>query len=327
MPRSATCILSAYTLDGTGSGQRLKDEDEITEKLRSEDLAWVHLERDHPKTREWLTKNVSYLDPSILDALLADETRPRLLEFETGVMMILRGVNLNENEDPEDMVSIRVWIDEHRIISLRRRKLKAAQDIAERVEAGKGPKNAGDFSVMLTSVLFDRMAPVLTDLDQRTDDAEEEVIETPDASLRAKITDIRKQAILFRRYIAPQRDVLSMLRVSDQKWLAQTHRRYLQENGDRLLRYVEDLDAVRERAAVIKDELANILSDRLNKNMYLLSIIAAIFLPLGFLTGLLGINVGGIPGSDNPDAFYIFSGILTALVLVQVILFRKLRWF
>jgi zinc transporter len=99
------------------------------------------------------------------------------------------------------------------------------------------------------------------------------------------------------------------------------------ENYDHLMRYVEDLDAIRERAQIVKDELANIIADRLNKNLYELSVIAAVFLPLGFLTGLLGINVGGIPGVDNPYAFFIFSGILILLVIIQILLFKKLKWF
>ncbi|MGB2009788.1 MAG: CorA family divalent cation transporter, partial [Cycloclasticus pugetii] len=88
-----------------------------------------------------------------------------------------------------------------------------------------------------------------------------------------------------------------------------------------------DLDTIRERAQIVKDELVTGLSDRLNKNMYMLSVVAAIFLPLGFLTGLLGINVGGIPGANNEAAFWIFMGILALIILAQVWLFKKLKWF
>ena len=62
----------------------------------------------------------------------------------------------------------------------------------------------------------------------------------------------------------------------------------------------------------------------MNKNLYLLSVIAAVFLPLGFLTGLLGINVGGVPGVDDPSAFWIFSGFLSVVVALQILLFK--RW-
>jgi zinc transporter len=86
------------------------------------------------------------------------------------------------------------------------------------------------------------------------------------------------------------------------------------------------MDAVRERATVTQDELASRLSDQLNRRMYVLSIVAAIFLPLGFLTGLLGINVAGIPGAEYPKAFMVFTVGLFALVLFLVWLFRWKHW-
>ena len=115
--------------------------------------------------------------------------------------------------------------------------------------------------------------------------------------------------------------------MADIKWLDESHKRHLQEAYNHVTRYVEDLDAIRERAHIVKDELANMLADKLNRNMYVLSVIAAIFLPLGFLTGLLGINVGGIPGAENTSAFVIFCTILAIIVIAQIIVFKRFKWF
>lgn len=319
-------ILMAYEFDGNGGAVKL-DETSISQSIKDDKLAWVHMDVDHEDTKEWLEREIPYLDQYVVDALLAEVTRPRVTEIGDGAIIILRGVNLNVDAEPEDMVSIRMWIDKHRIISMRKRQLKAVKDIEERIEAGKGPKNSGQFITMLVSKLFERMEPVLTELDERTDDIEENILESPDLSLRASIIDIRKKAIILRRYMAPQKDAVGQLRVSDLEWLDIQNKRHLQENYDRILRYVEDLDAIRERAQIVKDELANIFADKLNKNMYILSVIAAIFLPLGFLTGLLGINVGGIPGAEYGNSFWIFCAILGAIVGVQIYLFKKLKWF
>ncbi len=100
----------------------------------------------------------------------------------------------------------------------------------------------------------------------------------------------------------------------------------LREVGDHLIRHVEDLDAVRERAAVVQEELGARLGDQLNRRMYLLSMIAAVFLPLGFLTGLLGINVAGIPGADYPWACAIFVALLSAVVAGQIWHSRRRGW-
>lgn len=326
MGNSDKHIIFAYGFDGKGAGKALVG-DEISKMIESKKLAWIHMDATHPETRKWLNRETPYLDNFITGALLENETRPRMTQHQDGVLMILRGVNLNENAEPEDMISIRLWIDKHRIISLQRRQLKAVKDIQDTLIAGNGPKTSGEFIGALSAALFKRMEPVLTELDDETDDSEEKILTRPDNALRAHIIDIRMRAIVLRRYIAPQRDAIAQLRMADFKWLDEKDKRHLQESYNQLTRYVEDLDAIRERAQIVKDELANILADKLNKNMYILSVIAAIFLPLGFLTGLLGINIGGIPGAENPNAFWIFLGGMIVIVALQVYIFKKLKWF
>lgn len=145
--------------------------------------------------------------------------------------------------------------------------------------------------------------------------------------LRKDIAAIRKSAILLRRYIAPQKEVMNQLRYADFTWLTAKHTRRIQEMQDTLLRALEDLDAIRERSQVVKDELVNTLSDKLNRNLYVISVVTAIFLPLGFLTGLFGINIGGMPGVDNNNTFMLFAYLLSGIVFFQVVLFKLFKWF
>lgn len=318
-------ILFAKELDGKGGASDLKGAD-IERVLKSQKLGWAHLDVNHPETRGWLKDNIGYLDDLVLDALLAAETRPRVAEIGEGFLLILRGVNLNPGAEPEDMVSIRLYIDQYRIISTQRKQLKAVYDILEKFEKGQGPKDSADLIVSFMSRLFQRMEPVILEMDERMDELEESILESPDVKDRHDITDIRKMAIMLRRYIAPQKDIVGYLRSADTSWLDGLHKRQLQDNQDRLTRYVEDLDAIRERAQVVKDELANILSDRMNKNMYVLSVVAAIFLPLGFLTGLLGINVGGMPGANSDIAFWIVCVLCAGFVMGEYLLFKVMRW-
>jgi zinc transporter len=320
-------ILFALACDGTGGATSLADAETISRELRNPQLCWVHLDVNADEARTWLEREITYLDAIIRDALLAEETRPRSLVFQNGILLILRGVNPHPGADPEDMISIRLWIDADRIISLERRPLPAVYEIADLLRAGRGPKNAGDFLVALVDRLTERLEPVITALDDATDSIEEQVMERPTPTERQPIVDIRRRAIVFRRHLLPQRDVIAHLRLSDQLWLDANHRRHLQENYDSLQRAVEEIDTIRERAQIVKDELTNTLADRLNRNLYMLSVVAAIFLPLSFLTGLLGINIGGIPGANNPEAFWAFLGFLAVLVLCEVSLFKWLKWF
>lgn len=316
-------LVLAYQLDGVGGGQALTAKD-LQERLQPN--YWVHLDINYPAAEHWLHHQAE-LDPHVVEMLAAEETRPRVVEFERSVVVILRGVNLNEDADPEDMVSIRVYIDEQRVISTRRRKLKAVTDLEERIGRGAGPGNGGALLAMLCSRLGDRMEASITRLGELTDDIEQEVLDNPGSNLRHQIVGIRKQAIMFRRYLSPQRDALAKLRSTDLKLFSKSDKRSFQESYDRTVRFVEDLDAVRERAQIVQDELTTLLTDRLNKNTYLLSVIAAIFLPLGFFTGLLGINVGGLPGVEDPMAFWEFSFMLVLLVIIQILVFKWRKWF
>ena len=184
--------LDSYGLPTSGITANEDASARINAALAGSDLTWVHLDINEASSKKWVDAELTFLDPLTLDALFAEETRPRILEFDTGTLLILRSVNLNADAEPEDMVSIRRWIDSSRIISVRKRRLKAVTDLRESIEAGVGPHNAGDFITQLTSRLFERMEPVFTKLDELLDDAEERVIEAADTKYRSQITDIRK---------------------------------------------------------------------------------------------------------------------------------------
>jgi len=300
-------------------GHRALVEDaEIAEALRHPDPAWLHLKADHPDTPDWVSDHLGWLDA---------ETRPRAARIDEGLLVILRGINLNPGAEPEDMVAVRFWIDPARIVSLSRRRLRSLEAVARQIEGGQGPAHAGALLAAVTEEITERIETHLVDLDDRTEALEDIAICGPDAKLREDITDLRREITELRRYIAPQRDALLNIMRSDVEWLTQQDRRELHESHDRTVRAVEELDDMRDRLQLVRDELTNAMSERLNENLYLLSIISAVFLPLGFLTGLMGINLGGMPGANSPYAFWIFTGGLVVLVIALMAFLRWRRWF
>jgi zinc transporter len=100
----------------------------------------------------------------------------------------------------------------------------------------------------------------------------------------------------------------------------------LRETEDRITRYGEDLTAQIERANAPHEQITNNLAERTNRTMYILSLVAAIFLPLGFITDLFGTNLLGAPGADHPSGFGILVSAQAGLAVVVVLIFRWLRW-
>ena len=317
-------LISAIMIDNKGGGRKV-DWKEVNRWKPEDGLIWIHLDYNEKKTREWV-QNHSKLEPLIQEALTAEETRPRCFSRQEGMLVILRGVNLNPGADPEDMVAIRAWIEPSRIITLRHRKVIAVDDIRVAIEGGLGPDNSGDFLVMLCDRLTQRMATVLSDIDDAVDELEDQVLEKESYQLRSSLGNLRREAIRLRRYLAPQREVMLRLFTEKAPWLDETDRARLREVGDRVTRYVEDLDSARDRAAVVREELESRIAEQMNKTMYILAILTGIFLPLGLLTGLLGINVGGIPGTENPYAFIVVCSLLVAFAIIQAWIFKRMKW-
>lgn len=317
-------LITAYLLDGNGGGQQFTW-DEIRQWQPNQGTLWVHIDYTQEYARNWLS-NESGLEGIIVDNLLAEENRPRTAVFKKGLLLALRGVNLNPGADPEDLVSIRLYATEQLIISSRKRRLLSIGDIRQSIEQGDGPQNSAEFIVFLCDRLVIRLGDIIDDVDEAVDQLEEEALQSQKAEIRQKLSHIRHETITLKRYLAPQRDAMARLHTEKVAWLDDEERMQIREISDRVIRYVEDLDSARERAAVIQEEITSQLSEQMNQRMYILSIVAAIFLPLGFLTGLLGINVGGIPGTDDSAAFWEVLAGLVVISLLQIIIFRHKNW-
>ena len=317
-------LIQAYILDGKGGGKQVGWRD-INSWQPEQGLLWLHLDYSFSEVQKWLTEK-SGLDEVISEALTEEDSRPRCTLFHDGLLLGLRGVNMNPGADPEDMVGIRIWFENNRIISTRRRRLLSIADIKATIEQGNGPETLDDFLVQITGRVMERMRQVIDDLEDSVADLEDQVLSAENRQLRTRLADLRRQAISLRRYLSPQREALSRLLTEKISWLEDISRIRLREVSDQLSRYLEDLDEARDRAAVTQEELVNRLSEQMNNKMYLLSIVAAIFLPLGFLTGLLGINVGGIPGAESKLGFTIFILLLIIVVIFQIWYFKKKKW-
>ncbi len=298
---------------------------EIEEYKKEMGLIWLHLDYSNKDSIKWLT-NESKIDILAIEALLTEETRPRTIILEDSVLLALRGVNLNPNSDPEDMISIRLFINENIIISTKKRDLLSVRDIVDSFKLNKGPKNSSEFIVTLTNNLTSRMENTISEMEERSSNLEESVLDSNNFEKRTEISTIRKEAISLRRYLSPQKDAISRLYHENISWIDEYKKNQLREINDQVIRYIEELDSIKDRIALTQEELSNKLNEQMNIRMYVLSVISAIFLPIGFLTGLLGINIGGIPGSSNKDAFMIFIVFLLIIVSIQLYVFRKKKW-
>ncbi len=316
----------AFAFGPDGKGGQIEAPVSATSTPASEGgFTWVHVNASGENGQRWLAE--AGFDAITLAALTASETRPRATLYGETVLLNLRGVNLNPGAEPEDMVSLRLLLSASLVVTVERRELIAVDDVIGGLGRGPGPGGPGDLVARLALRIADRAEPVVAALNERIDDLEEDVQDTgAGGGLRGELADIRRMAIMMRRYMFPQRDALSSLEIEDLGWLGLHSRARIREATERITRLAEELDAIRDRAQVVHDMVMDIRSEAMNRQMLLLSVVSAIFLPITFITGLLGINVGGIPGATSPLGFWSVAALLVAMALGLVGLFRKMGY-
>ena len=309
-------LLYSLLFDGNGGA---------SDATSGDGLLWSHLNYSKPQARKWLREKSS-LPPSIVNLLQAEETRPRAYADDDALVVVLRGVNTNPGEEPHDMVSVRACMTESRIITTRSRRIFSVMDIHDALRAGKGPRSSGDFLATLVARLADRIGDFVNFIEERVDDAEVALADGTTVELRREVNELRSKIATVRRFLAPQRDAIDRLCRQPVSWIGDQQLQILREEADRLTRYLEDLDLARERAILLREEFLATVAQEQNSRMYVLSIVAAIFLPLTFVTGLLGMNVGGLPGLENPSGFAISVFVMIAASIVVVAYFRWRKW-
>lgn len=316
-------LVCAYLLDGRGGGRQI-GWDEVRRRRPEDGLLWVHLDRRMDDARGYIRAHRE-IEPVLVEALIGEESRPRVTPQGEHLMVLLRGVNLNPGADPEDMVSIRIWISRGLIITLRHRRLRAVDALRQEIAAGRGPCNEGDFLVMLVGGMIERMGPVIEDLEEEVDGLENRVLLEDTPNLKGRLGELRHTVIALRRYLSPQRDAMVKLVAEPVPWLQDSARDNLRELANRTVHIVEELDSVRERATVVQEEIATRLAERMNRTMYVLTVVAAVLLPASLVAGLLGMNVGGLPGADEPLAFAVTIGVMVLLGVAEVIVMRWMK--
>ena len=322
MSNADQAFLWAYDIGADGTITTV-DKAAITSPVAPNSYRWVHLQSDESDAEQLL--DTLALPSSVADSLMALQTRPRVLPIKEGALIFLRGINANPGADPDDMVSLRLWLTPTLMVTARRqnRRLMSVQDPREMIESGEAPATTAELLVTLLTRIADRIHDKIEDIDEQL--AQYETADALNKQDRQQLAMLRRQTAIIRRHLAPQRDALDTL-IRLPNLINDSLIFELRDQADRMTRYVEDLDLARERSLVLQDELRNQIADQQGIRMYVLSMITAIFLPLSFLTGVFGMNVAGLPGTEAPDAFTTLMMAMGGIAVVMLIAMLWKRW-
>jgi zinc transporter len=290
---------------------------------RGPGFVWIHVDSvDEPELSMLTGVDI----PEVAaNALVATETRPRCERIEEGAIVNLRGPGAAGVDVSDRLVSIRMWVRRGKVNSLTRRPLAATATVIGQMKAGF-VLDPGDLVAAFAREISRELDPEVAELGDMLDDCESELESRNIYHLRGNIARIRAEAIAYRRFVAPDRDALATLAQLEFDWLHEDDRLHIREAADRFARMAEELEAVRERSALLHEQLTDLRAEEIDQRSLLISIVAFIFLPLTFITGLLGMNVKGIPYADEPWAFWGVCGVCVLIGALVLAWFARRHW-
>ena len=319
-------LLFGRVLDGKGGAREIGWDEALAWRAKNVDeVLWLHVNRACPGVCEWLQSALRVPEPTA-QLLISDQTRPRAFREKDTLVATLRDLNFNPGAEPEDMISMQLWSDGTHFVTLRRAPQQSPNEVRDLLDRGSGPRDAGAMVTLIVELMIDHLGGAVIDINDSIDRLEGTVSDREVDERAHAIAEIRRDCLALQRHVSPQHEALEQIAREAPDWFEQHDRREITESIARLRRHLDDINISKESAVVLQDELRARAQAVSQDATYKLGVMAGVFLPLTFFTGLLGSNVAGIPWSDEPWAFWGVVAACLAITAAIVFAFWRRRW-
>ena len=315
--------MTVVVFDGRGGVRKLEETEEANIIVPAKGFALISGSSRAPEFKVWLK---SELGPFNADLISVPSTRTRCTVFEDKALVVLRVAR--PGAEPEDVGRqlLSMWLEKGRVIISSELNIVEFLGIGQWQQTHHAPVSPADLVARLALRASDRIEPLIERLGNSLDAIEESLMLARSADTRHKLAHLRRTIINLRRLVWPQRDVLTTLEIEELSLLTARDRVRLREAGSRTARLGDELQALSERAVLVHEQILDTRAEQMNQTMLVLAAATVVLMPLTVISGILGMNVAGIPYADNPHAFWVVSGLLTALGAGIFLWMRKRKW-
>lgn len=285
---------------------------------------WLHFNLSDTRSCRWIEEQADI--PAIARELLVEaDARIRLIVLHDGLAAVVGDLHHDYCGDPENFGVLRIYIDQHRIITARSHPLKSTDLLRRDMLRGEVELRAPfDVLVHVLGCVAETFAATVAGLADEADDAEEEILAGQFHRHGRTLGKMRRLLARLRRQITANRGALAPVANRLPERYSAEQRQSVRASVERFEAIAHDLELVQERARLVQEELASRIGEATNRNLFLLSVVTTTLLPITLITGAFGMNVGGLPWvSDSAGFWWVLLLMVGAVVAVLVILRRR----
>lgn len=287
---------------------------------------WLHFNLADTRARRWIDRQAAV--PHDVREIFAEPTsRVQARVVNGSLVMVLADLHHDLRGSSEEVGTLVIWLDEHLIVTGRRHALKSADRLRRRLPQGMTTARPTELLEELLELLMDTFGELVARLSDSVDEAEDRILAGQLHEQGASLGRMRRLLARLRRHARSNRSALAAVLPRLPAWFEDERRQHLHEVAERMEAVAQDIELVQERTRLLQEEIAGRLNEATNRNLFFLSVITATMLPVTLITGIFGMNVGGLPWLSDPRGFHWVTGIMVMAVVSVLLLLRRRRIF
>lgn len=287
------------------------------------DPHWLHFNLADTRATHWLN-SCTLIPEDARELLLDSDAHIRSENFDNSLALIIGDLFHHFKDDPEDLGVLRLYLDNDRLITGRGHPLKSVDRLRHELFEGMVISNSVDLFARLIYDIGDSMHMVIKNLNDHVDDAEDQILAGHLHNQGSELGRIRRLLARLRRHLSANRQAMQHALPHIARW-SQHDISELRQAVEHMESTIQDLELVQERTRLLQEEIAGRMGEATNRNLYVLSMVTVILLPINLITGIFGMNTGGLPwGEDDPSGFWwVIFFMIIAVITSLTILHRK----
>ncbi len=259
-----------------------------------------------------------------LEDVLRTDQRAKVEQYGEDCFIVARMSRMHERVETEQ---ISILLGQQFVLTFQESPGDCLEPVRERLRKGQRQLRHATADYLVYAILdaiIDNYFPVLEQYGERLEILEDDLIANPTTDAIAQIHDIKRDLLLLRRAIWPQREALGALLRNDMQLLTPETRLHLRDCYDQSVQLIDFVETYRQLCADLTDMYLSSLSNRTNEIMRVLTGIATIFIPLTFIVGVYGMNFNSERSPWNMPELNWYWGYPFCLALMTLIAFSQL---
>lgn len=287
---------------------------------------WLHFNLADTRAKRWI-ESCPHIPVPARERLLDEDRHVVLAPAGPGLAGVLADVHYDFDADPESLEVLRLYLDEKIIVTGRTHPLKVADQLRRQLAAGELIENPLQLLAVHIEELGSLLATLTRSQGDLVDDIEDRILKDHYQREGAELGRTRRLVARLRRHVGAEKQALHQMIHRAPKWCHGEDAARLRLALEVIDGVVLDLESIQERSRLLQEEIASRMTEATNRNLYVLSIVTVIFMPITLITGMFGMNVGGLPWLENHEGFWWVTGFMALTAAVSFALLHWRRFF